>query len=64
MCPLCLTTVALLGSAATSGGGLAALAVKKLRGRSGKTMDNASPKTRANNGEKQARAAGAVQAGK
>jgi len=64
MCPLCLTTVALLGSAATSGGGLAALAVKKLRTRGGKTMDNASRKTRASNSEKQAHATSAVPASK
>jgi len=64
MCPLCLTTVALLGSAATSGGGLAALAVKRLRGRSGKTTDDALRMTQGSDSRKQARAAGAVQASK
>jgi hypothetical protein len=52
MCPICLTTVALLGSAATSTGGLAALAVKKLRVRSGKPTDKASLKTPAVGGKR------------
>ncbi|TDN61473.1 hypothetical protein B0G77_4937 [Paraburkholderia sp. BL10I2N1] len=59
MCPICLTTVALLGSAATSTGGLAALAVKKLRARSDKTPDYASLNTRGIGGEPQKHEAGA-----
>ena len=35
MCPACLTTTALVLAGATSAGGLTALALKKLRGRSG-----------------------------
>ena len=35
MCPACLATAALIVAGATSGGGLAALAMKKLRGTTG-----------------------------
>jgi hypothetical protein len=35
MCPACIATVALIVAGATSGGGLAALAMKKLRGTTG-----------------------------
>jgi hypothetical protein len=35
MCPACLATAALIVTGATSGGGLAALALKKLRGTAG-----------------------------
>jgi hypothetical protein len=59
MCPLCLTTIALIGSAATSTGGLAALAVKKLRAHSGKTTDNASLKTQGVDGEEPEQESGA-----
>lgn len=34
MCPACITTVALMVAGATSTGGLTALVVKKLRGKS------------------------------
>jgi hypothetical protein len=37
MCPACLATAALIVAGATSGGGLAALAIKKLRGTAGAT---------------------------
>jgi len=34
MCPVCITTAALIASSATSAGGLASLVVKKLRTKS------------------------------
>lgn len=44
MCPICLTTVALLGSAMTSSGGLTAYAVKRLRARNRKTAADTAQK--------------------
>jgi hypothetical protein len=61
MCPVFLTTVALLGSAATSTGGLAALAVKMLLTPSSKTSDNASLKTQGVDREEQEHEVGAEQ---
>jgi len=44
MCPACLTTAALAAAGATSVGGLAAFALKKLRARSGAQPPAAQPK--------------------
>ena len=46
MCPACLATAALIVAGATSGGGLAALAVKKLRGTAGATETDSTTQTR------------------
>jgi hypothetical protein len=44
MCPACLTTAALIAAGASSTGGLAALVVKTLRGRSGRENADEQPK--------------------
>ena len=46
MCPACLATAALIVAGATSGGGLAALAVQKLRGTAGPTETDSTTQTR------------------
>ena len=46
MCPACLATAALIVAGATSGGGLVALAVKKLRGTAGATETDSTTQTR------------------
>jgi hypothetical protein len=46
MCSACLATAALIVAGATSGGGLAALAAKKLRGTAGATETDSTTRTR------------------
>ena len=46
MCRACLAAAALIVAGATSGGGLAALAVKKLRGTAGATETDSTTHTR------------------
>jgi hypothetical protein len=46
MCPACLATAALIVAGATSGGGLAALAIRKLRGTAGATDTDSTIETR------------------
>jgi hypothetical protein len=46
MCPACLATAALIVAGATSGGGLAALAIRKLRGTAGATDTDSTTETR------------------